>query len=306
MTNSLVLVPLLSWYDEEDEDQVKPSGSVGELVSLHKKDRVDNFLLEVVIANTLMELPTGSRWLQRLTPIFIGKKGIRNYDDFPFQNIAKLPDIPSVQTVKRASKILLKLKIPVDENMARVMAFSVKEHINRVTQFQGSKLSDLGEMDRALNHAALSLVNQIPELQRTLSTAINYQPSPAELEQALARKNESKAAMAALLDDVLAKSKHLTAPVIDTSQDHFDLMISYRVKTEKEMAVRLYEKIRLNPNADLQQAQNRCAIPQYARESGDTGELGAGIARTFLDAKHIPYGSDWEQVFVKAGMRVHR
>ena len=119
-------------------------------------------------------------------------------------------------------------------------------------------------------------------------------------------KAETKAAMAALLRDVLAKSENLTAPVIDTSQDHFDLMISYRVKTEKEMAVRLYEKIRLNPNADLQQAQNRCAIPQYARESGDTGELGAGIARTFLDAKHIPYGSDWEQVFVKAGMRVHR
>jgi len=120
------------------------------------------------------------------------------------------------------------------------------------------------------------------------------------------RKAETKAAMACLLDDVRTRSANLTAPVIDTREDHFDLMISYRVKTEAEMAVRLYEKICLNPNADLEQdAQNRCPIPQYARKSSDTGNLGPGIARTFLDAKHIPDGSEWEQVFVKAGMRVH-
>ena len=181
VTNSLVLVPLLSWYDEEDENHVKPSGSVGELMSLHQVDRVDNFLLEVVIANTLMELPTGNRWLQRLTPIFIGKPDARGYTDFPFHNIGKLPDIPSFKTCEKAADILLKLNIPVDVHMARVMAFSVKEHINRVTQFQGVKLSLLGAADIALQAATKNLVNQVPELQRELFNALKINQDRAKL-----------------------------------------------------------------------------------------------------------------------------
>jgi len=165
VANSLVLVPLLSWY-EEDGNQ--PSGSVGELMLLHHCDKVDKFLLEIMIANMLMQLPAGHRWLQRISPIFIGEPDARGYTEFPLANIDKLPDVPSLKTCERAAEILMDdLKIPVDTT---VMAFSVKKHINHILQFQGVKLSDLGQEDIALQSASKSLINQIPALQQSLST----------------------------------------------------------------------------------------------------------------------------------------
>ena len=162
VSNSLVLVPLLSWYEEDGE---QPSGSVGELMSLYHDDRVDHFLLEIIIANTLMQLPAGRRWLQHISPIFIGKPDARGYTEFPFANIDRLPNEPSLRTCKKAADILMDdLKIPVN---ATVMAFSVKEHIHRITQRQGVKLSNLGQEDIALQSASTKLIKQIPALQQT-------------------------------------------------------------------------------------------------------------------------------------------
>jgi hypothetical protein len=123
-------VPLLSWHEEEGKE---PSGSVGQLMSLHNEDKVDNFLLEIVIANALMELPSSCRWLQLVEPIFIGQVDYRGYTEFPFGNISRLPSFPSLKTCRRAAEILLSLGLPVD---TRVISFSVREHILRITAFQ--------------------------------------------------------------------------------------------------------------------------------------------------------------------------
>jgi len=166
--NSLVFVPLLSWYEEEGR---APSGSVGELMMLHHKDRVDNFLLEIIIANTLMSLPVGHRWLQRISPIFIGKADARGYADFPSRNIDKLPDMPSFKTCKKAAEILMNdFQIPVDTN---VMAYSVKKHIYCLIQCQGVKLSLLGQEKIALQNASKHLIDQVPALQQTLATEMH-------------------------------------------------------------------------------------------------------------------------------------
>ena len=185
VANCLVLVPLLSWYDVEDKNDYTNMGSVGQLMALHTGDRIDNFLLEIVIANALMQLPAGNRWLQRLEPIFIGLTDDRGFTDFPFQNIGKLPDVPSLQTAKKAAEILMALNIPVDNS---VIAFSVKEHISRVTQFQGIKLSMLGADDIAMQSASTKLVNLIPQLQKTLSQGI----MSAQLEAAKMKENKKE------------------------------------------------------------------------------------------------------------------
>jgi len=104
VANTLVLVPLLSWYEEDGKE---PSGSVGELMSLHHSDRVNNFLLEIMIANLMMKLPARCRWFQGISPIFIGKPDARGYTKFLFANIDKLPVVPSLKTCKRVAEILL-------------------------------------------------------------------------------------------------------------------------------------------------------------------------------------------------------
>ena len=161
VANSLVLVPLLSWYEEDG----RLSGSVGELMTLHHNDKVDIFLLEIIIANTLMKLDAGCRWLQQISPIFIGQPDARGYTEFPFEKIDKLPDVPSLKTCKKAADILLDgLQIPINTEMSRVMALSVKEHIKLITARQGIKLSDLGQEDIALQSASTKLITQIPAL----------------------------------------------------------------------------------------------------------------------------------------------
>jgi hypothetical protein len=130
VANCLVIVPLLSWHEVEGKE---PAGSVGQLMALHKEDKVDNFLLEIIIANALMELPSSCRWLQLVQPIFIGNLDSRGYSEFPFGNIARLPSFPSLKTCRRAAEILVSIGLPVD---TRVISFSVKEHILRITAFQ--------------------------------------------------------------------------------------------------------------------------------------------------------------------------
>ena len=65
-------------------------------------------------------------------PIFIGQVDYRGYTEFPFGNISRLPGFPSLKTCRRAAEILLSLGLPVD---TRVISFSVREHMLRITAF---------------------------------------------------------------------------------------------------------------------------------------------------------------------------
>jgi len=115
------------------------------------------------------------------------------------------------------------------------------------------------------------------------------------------RLTDAHVKMIQWIDEIRKKSTSMALPLIDNTSDHFDLMISYRVNTEKNTASRIYDKIMLAPSPTLAQMGNRrCKIPEYARADCHTGALDPGIARTFLDQKHIPQGRQWEQVFFSA------
>ena len=159
VANCLVIVPLLSWHEEEGQE---PGGSVGQLMALHTEDKVDYFLLEIIIANALMALPSNNRWLRAIEPIFVGKLDSQGYTDFPFENIARLPSFPSLKTSRRAAEILISLGLPVDTN---VISFSVKEHISRITLLQGIHLSKLGSEENCSKGASKDLVDVVASLQ---------------------------------------------------------------------------------------------------------------------------------------------
>ena len=64
---------------------------------------------------------------------------------------------------------------------------------------------------------------------------------------------ESGKQVAELLDKIKAKSESMRKPIIDRNGDHLDLMMSYRVKTEKETALRIYKDVMLTRNSQLAQ-----------------------------------------------------
>jgi len=219
---------LLSWY--EYDDMGEPSGSVGQLMELHKGDKVDNFLLEIVIANTLMEMPAANRWLQRIEPIFIGPQDSRGFKDFPFANIRRLPAVPSTATCRKAADILISLGYPVGG--CKVMAFSVQEHIQRVMEFQGIKLSILGSDENALHMSSKKLVDAIPALERKLGKHIR------DLQDCVNRDVKSKALLDSIKGELQAKS--------DAAKEKENLK---RQVTELEAKVSALEKARIEKSS---------------------------------------------------------
>ena len=88
----MTFVPLLSWTENDQ-------GSVGELsqIGVHDFDRIDNFLLEVILAISLREEPTAA--VQAILPVLLGParpaaKG-GGFAAFPFHKLARLSDEPS-------------------------------------------------------------------------------------------------------------------------------------------------------------------------------------------------------------------
>jgi hypothetical protein len=136
LCNTLIFIPVLSIY-KDDKQEYK--GSVGQLLSLDpvSGDKVDNFLLEVTIANALMDLPADRRWLQCIVPIFVGKKIGDNFGEFDWSLIDDLPTYPSPQTNRKAAEILRKRGYPVSRQM---LNRSVKDNIDRILKMQGIKI----------------------------------------------------------------------------------------------------------------------------------------------------------------------
>ena len=91
-----MFVPLLSWYEEEGEDAKKVyKGSLGQLKNLcPEDDKIDNFLLEITLANALMELPRSKRWLQNIMPILMGKLNDQEFfAEFDFSVLQNLSQV---------------------------------------------------------------------------------------------------------------------------------------------------------------------------------------------------------------------
>jgi hypothetical protein len=133
----MTFVPLLSWTDNDQ-------GSVGELIQIgvHDFDRIDNFLLEVILAISLREEPTAA--VQAILPVLLGParpaaKG-GGFAAFPFHKLAGLSDKPSRATNARAGAILRQLGLS-EAQVDVVMRRSVKQVMDLVMQNQGVQVT---------------------------------------------------------------------------------------------------------------------------------------------------------------------
>ncbi|KAJ1467763.1 hypothetical protein T484DRAFT_1857729, partial [Baffinella frigidus] len=100
---SMTFVPLLSWSEDDQ-------GSLGELsrIGVNGFDRVDNVLLELILAMALREEPGAA--CQAVLPVLVGPAAEGGgFGPFPFYKLARLSDEPSRATNARAGGILQQL-----------------------------------------------------------------------------------------------------------------------------------------------------------------------------------------------------
>jgi hypothetical protein len=161
--NSLVFLPILSCHKEEAKggttangghgdkktESDKYTGSVGQMVDwdpVGDKDRVDNVLLEIAMANALMELPQEERWLHCIVPVFVGKKDDRgNFERFNYQVVKRLSSKASLMTNREVVRRLLSNGYPKDkERLCRILSRSIKDNIQLLLNLQGINMSELG------------------------------------------------------------------------------------------------------------------------------------------------------------------
>jgi hypothetical protein len=148
--NAIVIIPVLTCHSQDDtKTGVKVySGSIGRMIGFEpldeKSDKVDNFLLEITIANALMEIPSERRWLQSILPVFVGrtKKSVYQPMDLEYYDlVGKLSSLPSLKTNKEAARLLMKKGYPVSETL---FWRSIRQNIELLFEYQGIKMSELG------------------------------------------------------------------------------------------------------------------------------------------------------------------
>jgi hypothetical protein len=98
--------------------------------------------LEWIVALELMEHPQSP--VKCLLPIFVGQP--RPNDNFPWDNLRRLPDTPSAKTANRAAKILKRLG--VDEGqIERMKTKSIRSIVDDMLAYQGVQLSNSKDSD---------------------------------------------------------------------------------------------------------------------------------------------------------------
>lgn len=132
LVSSLLLLPVLSWHTYD-------TGSVGQLMSLSDKDRVDNCLLEWELGLILSE--NGNSNLKGIFPVMLGGIDSRGYLEFPGMKLAELPDKPSLKTKARLVDICELHGITLSESDVRR---TVKEVVDALLKKQGVQMAKLG------------------------------------------------------------------------------------------------------------------------------------------------------------------
>ncbi|KAJ1479290.1 hypothetical protein T484DRAFT_2881444 [Baffinella frigidus] len=103
LVTSMTFVPLLSWTEDD-------KGSLGQLsqIGVDGFDRVDNVLLEMLLATALREDPRFA--VQAVLPVMLGPATDGGgFGTFPFHKLTRLSDEPSRATNARAAAILQQL-----------------------------------------------------------------------------------------------------------------------------------------------------------------------------------------------------
>eukprot|EP00290_Baffinella_frigidus_P041768 CAMPEP_0180287810 /NCGR_PEP_ID=MMETSP0988-20121125/13621_1 /TAXON_ID=697907 /ORGANISM="non described non described, Strain CCMP2293" /LENGTH=842 /DNA_ID=CAMNT_0022262261 /DNA_START=659 /DNA_END=3183 /DNA_ORIENTATION=+ len=157
---SMTFVPLLSW-EEGDE------GSLGELsrIGVNGFDRVDNVLLEMILATAFRE---DSRFaVHAILPVIVGAAAEGGgFGTFPFHKLARLSDEPSRATNALAATILRQLGLGEDK-VQDVVRLSVKQVVDSVLRNQGVYASASGDVESEC--AAKVLTTVLQEMRRLRS-----------------------------------------------------------------------------------------------------------------------------------------
>ncbi|EKX39961.1 hypothetical protein GUITHDRAFT_113953 [Guillardia theta CCMP2712] len=169
LAHSLLFVPVLSFYVETDETTgaKRFKGSLGELLSLAEEDRIDNVLLEYIIA--IEWCRKEGTHLQSIFPILLGPRGDDGtFSEFSWSGIRMLPERPSVLTNERAAAILSMLD--VDEKQIQSMKQrTIKQTVEMILKHQACKPSEMKPDEQFLDYCAGKILDVvIRDLERLL------------------------------------------------------------------------------------------------------------------------------------------
>jgi hypothetical protein len=145
LIHSIVYVPLLSWTEDD-------KGSLGEMTVLAQNDRVDNVLLEIIIALEWRKQKHGS--LRAILPVLLSERGDNGQPKpFPFYKLSRLADVVSPRTNARAAQILAKIGVDA-KHIAEMRSRSVKQHLDNLLKNQGIRLAAAPAAAEALEECA--------------------------------------------------------------------------------------------------------------------------------------------------------
>ena len=178
LMHSLVFVPIMSGFKSDQAakhviDEVgngrplavdaKDSiyrGSVGDMVGLDTNDKVDNVLLEYIIA--WHWLRKEGTYLQSIYPIMVGKKLPNGtYENFDMSLIDKLPQRPSHKTNETAALILEMMGVE-DREIREMKQRTVKQIVQMMLKHQGiimtSDMAANGNIHDFLAHKIMDVI----------------------------------------------------------------------------------------------------------------------------------------------------
>jgi hypothetical protein len=135
-------------------------GSLGALTTLcpkEGKDRVDNFLLELIVGQELQALgkQTAQSAPLAILPILLGpQRQDSSFERFPFVKLGLLSPEPSVMTNDRAATILTMLGVG-DKQIQAMQARSVRQHVDLILKNKGVEASMFVNQDELVLESAL-------------------------------------------------------------------------------------------------------------------------------------------------------
>ena len=133
VVHTMVFVPLLSWTGDG-------GGSLGGMMSLKDADRVDNVLLEYIIALEWTRMEDSS--LRSILPVFMDRDSEGAEVRFPMEELKNLPDHPSKMTNDTAEQLLRSFGVK-EAQLMEMRSRSVKETVGMILKLQGIKLSQM-------------------------------------------------------------------------------------------------------------------------------------------------------------------
>ncbi len=127
-------MPLLSWTEDD-------RGSLGDLSTLTlKDDRVDNVLLELIVALALRNEERSA--VRAIFPVLIGPAEAGGFGPFPFHKLSRLSTSPSEKTNKLAATILNRLEVS-QEKIDDMRQRSVRKTVELILRNQGMQASEV-------------------------------------------------------------------------------------------------------------------------------------------------------------------